>query len=179
MAYQVKESLTAKPRTYALEGIHSDYKQKLLAGTALVCEERQDFWYSVAELVGDAPTARFSFVCPKCKGMVPARQIDVGLETKCPRCQNLTQVPDVKARQNSLLDRHLLKEANQTVFAGAVIFLVGAGATVAGYLDAISRNGTSFYVLWGLAVIGAGMMITGFGRRSIYFKKYPKDGKRG
>lgn len=177
MAYQVKESLTAKPRTYALEGIHSDYKQKLLAGTALVCEERQDFWYSVAELVGDAPTARFSFVCPKCKGMVPARQIDVGLETKCPRCQTLAQVPDVRARQNAVMDRHLLKEATQTLLAGAAVFVVGAGTTVAGYMDAIDRGGTSFYIFWGLAVAGAGMMITGQGRRRLYFKKYPKGGK--
>lgn len=179
MAYLVKESLTAQPRTYALEGIQSDYQQKLLTGTALVCEDRQDFWYSVAELVGDAPTARFSFVCPKCKGMIPARQIDVGLEVKCPRCQSLASVPDVKARQNSLMDRHLLKEATQTLLAGSAVFVVGAGTTVASYMDALSRGGTSFYIFWGLAVIGAGMIISGFGQRSRYFKKYPKGNKHG
>jgi hypothetical protein len=179
MAYLVKESLTATPRKCSIEGIRSDFEQKLLNGSDLVSEEKQDFWYSVNELLEVAPVSRFFFACRKCRGMISARIIDLGLEIKCARCQAQTSVPDVKARQNAVMDRHLLKEANHTLLAGVALFILGAGTTFASYMDALSRGNTSYYIFWGLAIIGAGMMLTGYSKRRQFYKKYPPANKKG
>ena len=177
MAYLVKESLKSEPRQYVLEGILSDYRQKLISSAALVRDERQDFWYSVTELIGETPTAEFKFVCPHCKSLIKTRKIDVGIEVKCSSCGKETKVPDVKARQNALLDVHTLKEANATIRNGALVLLLGVGTTLATYMDALSRGGGGYGIFWGLSVIGAGMMVTGFGRRRLHYKKYPKTQK--
>jgi DNA-directed RNA polymerase subunit RPC12/RpoP len=177
MAYLVKESLKSEPRQYALEGILSDYRQKIISSEALVRDEKQDFWYSVTELIGEAPTPEFKFVCPNCKSLIKARKIDVGTEIKCSSCGDETKVPDVKVRQNAIFDSHLLKDANASIRNGVIILFFGIATTVATYMDAFSRGGGGYGIFWGLSVIGAGMIITGVGRRRLHYKKYPKDRK--
>ncbi len=174
MAYLVKETLNSNPRQYVLDGIVSDFRQKLLEGKALVRDERQNFWYTVEELIGEVPPATLKFVCPQCKTLIHGRKIDVGLSVKCGTCGHQALVPDLKAVRTAVLDRHLLKEAHRTMAYGAVLLLGGAGTTAATYLDAASRGGGGYVLFWGLIVIGAGLLIKGFGQRCLFFKKYPQ-----
>lgn len=174
MAYVVKETAQSQLRQYALEGIVSDLQQNLLAGTALVREERQNFWYSVNELAGVVPTPAFRFVCAQCKAMVSARKIDIGLTIQCSRCKGKMEVPDVKARQQAMADKHVLKQANQKLGYGAVLFLGGIGTTATSCISAMNQRDSGYVVFWGLIVVGAGMMIQAHGQRRLYFKKYPQ-----
>lgn len=179
MAYLVKETIASTPRPYVLDGIISDHRQQLLKGDALVRDERQDFWYSVAELIGEAPTPLLRFVCQHCKGMIQGRKIDTGLEVKCPKCGHPREVPDVAVLRNAVLDTQTLRQANGSLLGGFLFFAIGAGATAASYMDAISRKGGSQYsIFWGLAILGAGMMITGFSQRRRHFKVHPPPTQR-
>ncbi len=55
MGYLVKASFNAEPRAYSLEGIKTDVATGLLTPSAMVREEQDDSWHSVAELIGEEP----------------------------------------------------------------------------------------------------------------------------
>ena len=165
MTYLVKESFTAKPRSYTLEALQSDHAGKLLAGTAMVREDRQDFWYSVAELVGATPAKEFPFACPHCRATTQAREIDVGLEVSCRECGKRVMAPDVPPKKDPEADLHLLRRGRLLFISGAAIFL-----------------GTLIFALNGhgipigsriLELVGACMMINGYGKCSLFHQKHP------
>ena len=165
MGYLVKESLTAEPRQYDLESIRSDLERKQLAGNALVREERQDFWYSVAELVGESPAKEFEFACPRCQATIQAREIDVGLEIPCPECLEMVLAPDILPQKDPSVDQPLLRRGNRLLLIGAAIFFT---------TELLSFNGHGiFLVSRVLELVGACMMINGYGKRKLYYLKHP------
>ncbi|HYF34099.1 MAG TPA: hypothetical protein VD994_02325 [Prosthecobacter sp.] len=172
MAYLVKETLTSEPRRYVLDGIIGDHSQKVLAGEALVRDETQDIWYSVAELIGVSPTPQFRYLCHQCKSLIQARKIDLGLKVKCPQCSQLSVVPDVKAQQDTLLNKHLLKQAAATTKLGAFLFLLGGVATIASFTEAFDRGRGFYAVFWGLIVVGAVVILTGLAQRRSYYQRF-------
>lgn len=158
MAYLVKESFTAAPKQCMLEGIRSEHTDKLLAGTAMIREERQDFWYSVAELVGETPAREFQFACPNCRAITEAREIDVGLQVPCQKCQALILAPDIKPVKDPGPDRPLLRRGNLLLIVGAVIL---CSQFIDGHISKI------------VSAIGICMMINGYGKRSLFYQKHP------
>ncbi len=164
MGYLVKSSFNAEPQTYSLERIQSDVSAGSLPATALVRHEKQDFWYSVGELIGEAPAAEFQFTCPCCKETTHAREIDVGLDMPCQKCAELIRVPDIQPVKDPAQDQPLLKRGAFLLTWGVVLAI-----------------GTEFLALIGHAIIGGlivetvgiCMMINGYGKRQLYYRKHP------
>lgn len=181
MGYLVKASFDAEPRAYALEGIKTDAAAKLLSATALVRHEKQDFWYSVGELIGEAPAKPYSFACPCCQAMTQAREIDVGLEVSCQACGERVLVPDIQPIKDASSDQPLLRRGNLLLFGGLTI-IIGA------YAFAIALNRTDSFLpnflppviepvgyVGSVVIVLAGvcMMINGYGKRQLYYRKHP------
>jgi len=177
MGYLVKASFNAEPRSYALDGIRTDVKAGLLALTAMVREEKQDFWYSVGELIGEKPTAMFKFVCDQCKAMISARRIDVGLSMKCGSCSAALVIPDIEARKQAIQDHDMLKSARGMMIAGGLTALAGIVCSVFTYLAANEFGGGHFLVFTGLVGGGLGVMNLGWIKRGRFYRKYPQAKK--
>jgi hypothetical protein len=172
MGYLVKASFNAEPRSYALDGIRTDVKASLLSLTAMVREEKQDFWYSVGELIGEKPTAMFKFVCDQCKTMISARKIDVGLSMKCGSCSTALLVPDIEARKLAIQDHDMLKSARGMMVAGSLTALVGIICSVFTYLAANEFGAGHFLVFTGLIGGGLGVLNMGWVKRGRFYSKY-------
>lgn len=160
MGYMVKDSLAAAPRQYTLERIQFERAQMLLAGNAMVREERQDFWYCVGELLGESPSKEIQFSCPHCRDTTRAREIDVRLEVRCKNCEKIILVPDTLPQNETAADRHLLRRGNQLLCWGATIFLG---------MRALAASGHGIYVVTpAVDIVGICMMINGYGKRRLY-----------
>ena len=165
MGYLVKASFNAEPRSYALDGIRTDVKAGILPLTAMVREETQDFWYSVGELIGDSPAKEFQFDCPRCHTITHAREIDVGLKVGCQKCSEMILAPDIQPPQDPTPDLPLLRRGNRLLILGAGIFI--------GDLIFSAYFGSTFLVSRALELMGACMMINGYGKRALYYRKHP------
>ena len=131
----------------------------------MVREDRQDFWYSVEELIGEKPAAEFSFACPHCSAMTQAREIDVGLEVSCRACGKMVLVPEIQPQKDPEADRHLLRRGKLLLIVGAAIF---TGTLI------LSLSGHGIFVVSRiLELVGACMMINGYGKRSLFYQKHP------
>lgn len=166
MGYLVKASFNAKPQTYSLERIKSDVSSKLLQASALVRHEKQDFWYSVGELIGETPATEFHFTCPSCKETTQARDIDVGLEVPCQKCSAQVLSPDIQPVKDTAPDQHLLQRGK---------FLLAWGAVLAIGTEILALSGHA--IIGGLIVETAGicMMINGYGKRQLYYRRHPQE----
>jgi|GEM_PF-2837817 len=166
MGYLVKASFNAEPQAYALEGIKTDVAAKLLPATALVRHEKQDFWYSVGELIGEAPAAEFQFTCPGCKETTHAREIDVGLEVPCQKCSAMVLAPDLQPVKDPAPDQHLLRRGK---------FLLTWGAVLAIGTEILALCGHA--IIGGLIIetVGICMMINGYGKRQLYYRRHPQE----
>jgi len=165
MGYLVKASFNAEPRAYSLEGIKTDVAAESLSATALVRHEKQDFWYSVGELIGESPATEFQFTCPSCQAMTQAREIDVGLEVPCQKCGESVNAPDIlppAPLTDPTPDLPLLKRGKRLLFWGAVITLGDLASYLCGY-------GLSIII----ESVGVCMMINGYGKRQLYYLKHP------
>ncbi len=127
MGYLVKASFNAEPRSYALDGIRTDVKAGLLPLTAMVREEKQDFWYSVGELIGERPVKNIDVRCGRCGHANAVREIELELNTQCLTCGAEFIVADPK---NELLwaeSRRVFFRAKLKMIAGGVL-LFGAAS---------------------------------------------------
>lgn len=174
MGYLVKASYNAEPRSYALAGIQTDVKAGLLPLTAMVREEKQDFWYSVGELIGEKPSAMFKFVCDHCKAMIAARKVDVGLSIQCGSCSALLIVPDIEARKLAIQDHDMLKSARGMMIGGGLTALMGIICSVFTYLAASEFGAGHFLVFTGLIGGGLGLLNLGWIKRGRFYRKYPQ-----
>jgi|JI6StandDraft_1071083.scaffolds.fasta_scaffold64885_2 hypothetical protein len=155
MGYLVKASFNAEPRSYALDGIRTDVKAGLLPLTAMVREEKQDFWYSVGELIGERHTELFKFMCPHCKNLIEARKIDIGLQQKCDRCNKPSAVPDKEELKRVMLqDGAPTKKTNGLILYGGLAALIG----VTGVLFTLMTKNESSILSLGLFF---GLMVSG------------------
>lgn len=163
MGYLVKASFNAEPRAYSLERIQNDVSANLLPATALVRHEKQDFWYSVGELIGETSAAKFQFACPRCQAITQAREIDVGLEMTCQKCGAPVLIPDIQPSKDPSLDQPLLRRGNLLLFWGAVIVVANV------LLNSFCGGVFGFIVI---DLIGICMMINGYGKRQLYYRKH-------
>lgn len=94
---------------------------------ASVRSEHQDFWYPVAELLGERATRPLVFPCSYCQHMIHSRRIDIGNPVTCPVCQAAEVVPDVRRHRKSRLPKPLsaFERAKRRVFWGGLVFLAG------------------------------------------------------
>jgi len=162
MGYLVKASFNAKPRSYALVGIRTDVKAGLLALTAMVREEKQDFWYSVGELIGGKPTESFKFMCPHCKNLIAARKIDIGLQQKCVGCGKFTAVPDKEELKRAVLQAGApTKKNNGLILYGGFAGLIGASGALFTLMTRSESSILSLGLFFGLMVSGVLAMKVG------------------
>lgn len=166
MGYLVKASLNAEPRAYSLESIKTDVEAKLLPVTALVRHEKQDFWYSVGELIGDSPATEFQFPCPCCKEATHAREIDVGLEVPCQKCGAMVLVSDIKPVTDPTQDLPLLRRGN-------LLLCLGAAIAIGNFILLGSDEGLKRITL--VELVGICMMINGYGKRQLYYRRHPQE----
>lgn len=168
MGYLVKASFNAEPRAYALEGIKSDVAAGSLTVSALVRHEKQDFWYSVGELIGESPAAEFPFACPRCHEMNQAREIDVGLEVPCQKCGESVKAPDIlppAPLTDPTPDLPLLRRGKRLLFWGAFIII---GKLLLLMVLLPQRIGIGL-----IDIVGICMMINGYGKRQLFYLKHP------
>jgi hypothetical protein len=164
MGYLVKASFNAEPRAYSLEDIKTDVAAESLSATALVRHEKQDFWYSVGELIGESPVTEFQFTCPSCKETTSAREIDVGLDIPCQKCGAMDQAPDIRPPTDPAPDQHLLRRGK---------FLLTWGAALAIGTEILAVSGHA--IIGGLIIetVGICMMINGYGKRKLFYLRHP------
>ena len=177
MGYLVKASFNAEPRAYSLEGIKTDVDAKLLPLSGMVRHEKQDFWYSVGELIGKEPTPSFRYLCEHCKSWLVARKIDVGLQIKCGKCGKMSDIPDIESRKQDVLNHDAAKHAKTEMIAGALIALIGILSSVASYVSASQPGGRAYAIFSGLIVLGLGTFHHGWSRSSQIRRKTPPDKK--
>lgn len=171
MGYLVKASFNAEPRAYSLESIKDDVAAKALTAGALVRHEKQDFWYSVGELIGESPTADFPFTCPHCQAKTEAREIDVGLEVPCQKCGSMVLAPDIKPIKpatDPTPDLPGLRRGNHLLFWGTALVIEEILSVC------YSRGGFDLTRITILELVGVCMMINGYGKRKLFYLKHPK-----
>lgn len=142
MGYLVKASFSAEPRAYTLEGIRADVDAGLLPPTAMSRHEKQDFWYSVAELIGQEPTPTFRFRCKHCRSRLAARKMDLGLQLQCEKCKKVSDVPDIGRAGRFMM------------VAGAIAACLGLITAVANYFMPMPGSGRFHFGFIGLFIIG-------------------------
>lgn len=177
MGYLVKASFNTEPRSYALEGIKTDVQAKILVPTALVRHEKQDFWYSVSELIGESPTPSFRYLCEHCKSWIVGRKIDVGLQIKCGKCGQMSDIPDIEARQRAVQNHDAPKQAKSLMIAGVVVASFGILSTVARYFSAMQPGGRAYAIFSGLIILGLGTFHQGWSRSAQIRRKTSSDKK--
>jgi hypothetical protein len=98
-------------------------------GDELVRSELQEFWYPVAELVGESETRALIFPCHGCQHMIHSRRIDMGHPIACPACHAVQVVPDVRKRKKDWEPVKSTPEekARSRVVLGVLILIVGLG----------------------------------------------------
>lgn len=126
MGYLVKASYNAEPRSYALAGIQADVGAGLLPLTAMVRDERQDFWYSVGELIGERTSSTHEMRCAQCRLMNTVRAIDVGLLQKCGHCRADFVVFDPESDQLQIESQKVFFRAKLKIYAGVIVLVVAA-----------------------------------------------------
>jgi hypothetical protein len=127
MTYTVRIPGKAQPVQMEFAVLKYAYADKNIPGTALVTLEHQDFWYSLAELMGDKPAKPLLFPCPKCKQMIRSRAIDRGNEITCSKCHSVTMVPNpahTRARAAAATEKARKKPM---FWAGLTTTVIGTG----------------------------------------------------
>jgi hypothetical protein len=153
LTYTVRIPGQQTPVQMEFAQLKNAYADGNIPGTALVTLEHQDFWYPLAELMGDAPTKPLLFPCGACKQMVKSRWIDRGNPVKCPKCHGTLTVPNPEATRAQIAVEHKQAKAAPFLWLGVGMILVGIATTVFSYLQARSESG-SYAVVYGLVLVG-------------------------
>lgn len=135
MTYTVRIPGKTAPIQMEFAKLKNAYADGNIPGKALVTLEHQDFWYSLAELMGDKETKPLLFPCTQCKQMIRSRAIDRGNPVKCPKCNAALTVPNP---QNTRLaaSASVAKRRRRPMFvAGLITALMGVGLYVYQFLD--------------------------------------------
>lgn len=157
MIYTVRLPDQQKPAQMELAELKAAYANGSIPGKALVTLEHQDFWYSVAELMGDKPPKPLLFPCPPCKQMIRARAIDRGNPVTCPKCQARVIVTNPAANQAAATAATEKHRGHPTFWLGLITFLIGLGMVVYPYLRPAPgvAHGLISYVI---TIVGIAMM---------------------
>lgn len=158
LTYTVRIPGQQMPVQMEFAKLKNAYADGNIPGQALVMLEHQDFWYSVAELMGDEPTKPLLFPCGVCKQMVKSRWIDRGNPVKCPKCHGMLTVPNPEATRAQIAVDQKRARATPFVWLGVVMILAGVGTTAFSYLQARSEGGY-YGIVYGLVLVGLFMVM--------------------
>ena len=125
MTYTVRIPGKTQPIQMDLAKLKNAFADGNVPGNALVTLEHQDFWYSLAELMGDKPAKPLLFPCPQCKQMIRSRMIDRGNPVKCPKCQAGVTVPNPSKVHEQIVRHQARERAKPWVWLGAGMLLIG------------------------------------------------------
>jgi hypothetical protein len=153
LTYTVRIPGQQTPVQMEFAKLKNAYADGNIPGKALVTLKHQDFWYSVAELMGDEPTKPLLFPCGTCKQMVKSRWIDRGNPVKCPKCHGTLTVPNPEATRAQIAVDQKRARATPFVWLGVVMILVGVGTTAFSYLQARSEGGY-YGIVYGMVLMG-------------------------
>ena len=159
MAFLLKP-LNGETRRMELSEIHDALKRGSITEQWMVRDERQDFWYSVAKLVGKVGSQPVMLFCPNCRTPIQARRIDIGLPATCPQCATAVIVPDPEAYALRQRDEHRLVAAKQKAIFSGIAFAGGLTFTVCSFLTRSQYGG--WILWWGPLAFGAGTFIVCF-----------------
>jgi hypothetical protein len=125
MTYTVR--IPGKPEPIQMEAatLKNAYAAGNIPAKTLVTLEHQDFWYSVAELMGDKPAKPLLFPCPTCKQMIRARALDRGNPVSCGRCQSATVVPNPRETRERATAATEKARKKPMFWAGLVTTVIG------------------------------------------------------
>jgi hypothetical protein len=158
LTYTVRIPGQQTPAQMEFAKLKNAYADGNIPGTALVTLEHQDFWYPLAELMGDAPTKPLLFPCGACKQMVKSRWIDRGNPVKCPKCNGALTVPNPDATRAQIVVEQKQSRATPFVWLGVLMIVVGMATTAFSYFQARSEGGA--YGIWyGVVLAGLAMVM--------------------
>jgi hypothetical protein len=157
MTYTVR--IPGKPEPIQMEAatLKNAYAAGNIPAKTLVTLEHQDFWYSVAELMGDKPAKPLLFPCPTCKQMIRARALDRGNPVSCGRCQSATVVPNPRDTREMAAAATEKRRGKPLFAAGLVMTIIGVGMVVYPFLDP-SPEVHLGWISFAIVIIGVAMM---------------------
>jgi Zn finger protein HypA/HybF involved in hydrogenase expression len=153
MAFRLKPVL-GEEQTMELAQIHQALRSGTITEQWLVREERQDFWYSVAKLIGKVESNPIALVCPRCQSPITARRIDIGLPVACPRCGAEAIVIDPEALKRRVRDRGRLVDLRKRTILSGLALVGGLTVTIGSHVA--SEGGGGMILPWGLLAFGIG-----------------------
>jgi hypothetical protein len=154
MAYLVKP-LAGEPLRMEMVQIREALERGTITPLWMARDERQDFWYSVAVLLGQTPAEPVRASCPQCRIGFSARHIDIGLPVPCPKCGRENTVPDPFLSEVRKRDEHRLVEAKRGAILGFVWFALAASVTIVTFLFR-HRYGNQFLIWYPPLLLGLG-----------------------